>query len=129
MQTTGSEVQVKIVKNKLAPPFKTVQFELEFGKGICRASELIELGVKHKFIRKASSFYNMDGKSYHGKEPLKKFLNENDVAREELAEKLREVLSGHTKKDPETEANEEESIVQIVSPDSTDEEMITAVGA
>uniref|UniRef100_A0A2C9W5P0 RecA family profile 1 domain-containing protein n=1 Tax=Manihot esculenta TaxID=3983 RepID=A0A2C9W5P0_MANES len=127
-QTTGSQVQVKIVKNKLAPPFKTVQFELEFGKGICRESELIELGVKHKYLVRAGSFYNYNGQSFRGKEALKRFLAENDVAREELMMQLRQKLLdvGSSKYEG---AEYGEPVEEIVSPDSTDEEAVTAVEA
>ncbi|XP_065850866.1 DNA repair protein recA homolog 3, mitochondrial isoform X2 [Euphorbia lathyris] len=128
-ETTGSVVQVKIVKNKLAPPFKTVQFELEFGKGICRATELIELGIKHKFMRKAGAFYYLHGQTYHGKDAITQFINGNQVVREELMAKLKDVLYGvHTDKQQETEAIEE-VVGEVVSPDSTDEEAITAVEA
>ncbi|KAG8657049.1 DNA repair protein recA homolog 3, mitochondrial isoform X2 [Manihot esculenta] len=127
-ETTGSQVQVKIVKNKLAPPFKTVQFELEFGKGICRESELIELGVKHKYLVRAGSFYNYNGQSFRGKEALKRFLAENDVAREELMMQLRQKLLdvGSSKYEG---AEYGEPVEEIVSPDSTDEEAVTAVEA
>ncbi|KAG8656998.1 hypothetical protein MANES_03G030866v8 [Manihot esculenta] len=127
-ETTGSQVQVKIVKNKLAPPFKTVQFELEFGKGICRESELIELGVKHKYLVRAGSFYNYNGQSFRGKEALKRFLAENDVAREELMMQLRQkLLDVGSSKDEGAEDGE--PVEEIVSPDSTDEEAVTAVEA
>ncbi|KAG8657008.1 hypothetical protein MANES_03G031097v8 [Manihot esculenta] len=126
--TTGSQVQVKIVKNKLAPPFKTVQFELEFGKGICRESELIELGVKHKYLVRAGSFYNYNGQSFRGKEALKRFQAENDVAREELMMQLRQkLLDVGSSKDEGAEDGE--PVEEIVSPDSTDEEAVTAVEA
>ncbi|KAJ9167965.1 hypothetical protein P3X46_019551 [Hevea brasiliensis] len=129
-ETVGSKVQVKIVKNKLAPPFKTFQFELEFGKGICRESEIIDLGVKHKFLGKAGSFYNYNGKNFHGREALRRFLAENDVAREELVIKLRqELLDFGSSKEEGTEATCGEPIEEIISPDSTDEEAVTAVEA
>ncbi|ONH97748.1 hypothetical protein PRUPE_7G207400 [Prunus persica] len=123
-QTLGSQVQVKIVKNKLAPPFRTVHIELEFGKGICRESEIIELGVKNKFVTKSGSHYNLNGQNFHGKDALKRFLAENNTAMEELTTKLREKLVDVvTDNEAETEPMEE-----IVSPDSTDEDAVTAVG-
>ncbi|WCJ42699.1 recA DNA recombination family protein [Euphorbia peplus] len=125
-EITGSQVQVKIVKNKLAPPFKTVVFELEFGKGICRATELIDLGVKHKLVQKASAYFYLNEQKYHGKDAFRQFLIENDVAREELEAKLRDILGGVHKQ--ETEAIEE-VIGEVVSSDSTDEEAITAAEA
>ncbi|KAG6590007.1 DNA repair protein recA-like 3, mitochondrial, partial [Cucurbita argyrosperma subsp. sororia] len=91
-ETVGSQVLVKIVKNKLAPPFRSAQFELEFGKGICRETEIIDLGLKHKFISKAGSNYSFNGQSFRGKDTLKRFLNEHESAREEFIIKLREKL-------------------------------------
>lgn len=121
---------MKVVKNKLAPPFKTAQFELEFGKGICREAELMELGVKHKFMSKAGSFYNYNGQTYHGKDAFKKFLAENESVRDELTVKLREkLLNAETQKEPETEAMNGDLTEEIVSPDTTDEEAVTAVEA
>ncbi|XP_021650199.2 DNA repair protein recA homolog 3, mitochondrial isoform X1 [Hevea brasiliensis] len=129
-ETVGSQVQVKIVKNKLAPPFKTVQFELEFGKGICRESEIIDLGVKHKFLGRAGAFYNYNGQNFRGKEALRRFLAENDVEREELVMKLRQkLLDFGSNKEQGTEATDGEPVEGIISPDSTDEEVVTAVEA
>lgn len=129
MQIVGNQVQVKIVKNKLAPPFRNVLLELEFGKGFSRESELIELGLKNKFIIKGGSHYNLNGQNFHGKDALKRFLSEDDAAREELTLKLREKLvDALENKDPETESLDESPTEEIVSPDSTDEDAVTAVG-
>ncbi|KAJ7955906.1 DNA repair protein recA, mitochondrial [Quillaja saponaria] len=125
-ETLGSQVLVKIVKNKLAPPFRTAQFELEFGKGICREAEIIDLGLKQKFISQAGAFYYYDGQNFRGRDALKTFLAENNSAQEELIIKLKEKLvRAETEKEPEREeANEQltEDSEEIVSPDSTDEE-------
>ncbi|KAL9154040.1 hypothetical protein ABFS82_10G087100 [Erythranthe guttata] len=103
-ETTGSQVVVKIVKNKHAPPFKTAEFELEFGKGICREAELIDLGCKHKFITKAVPYLYMNDQTFHGKDSLKRYLSENETAREELVKKLRDKLI-NAKPDNEKETN------------------------
>ncbi|KAF7149179.1 hypothetical protein RHSIM_Rhsim03G0231500 [Rhododendron simsii] len=131
--TTGSQVLVKIVKNKHAPPFKTAQFELEFGKGISRESEIIELGCKHKFITKiGNAYYSMNEQSFHGKDAIKQYLIGNPNAREELIMKLREkLLDSKTDRenDSETESLEGTPSQEIISSDSTDEEVISAVEA
>ncbi|KAF8390773.1 hypothetical protein HHK36_025301 [Tetracentron sinense] len=131
-ETVGSQVIVKIVKNKHAPPFKTAQFELEFGKGICRDSEIIELGYKNKFITKVGgAFYSYKGKSFHGKDAIKRYLAENEGAREELVTKLREKLMDletNKGKDLEETAGGD-ATEEVISPDTTDEEGITAVEA
>ncbi|KAE9464455.1 hypothetical protein C3L33_03555, partial [Rhododendron williamsianum] len=129
--TTGSQVLVKIVKNKHAPPFKTAQFEIEFGKGISRESEIIELGCKHKFITKiGGACYSMNEQSFRGKDAIKQFLIGNPNAREELIMKLREkLLDSETDRenDSETESLEGTPSQEIISSDSTDEEVISAV--
>ena len=128
MQTLGSQVLVKIVKNKLAPPFKTAQFELEFGKGICREGEILELSLKHKFISKAGSFYNYNGQIFHGKDALKRFLAENPGELGELTIKLRQkLLYAETEIEPETQVINGDMKEEVASTDSTDEE--TAIGA
>ncbi|KAL3825294.1 hypothetical protein ACJIZ3_021323 [Penstemon smallii] len=132
-ETIGSQVVVKIVKNKHAPPFRNAEFELEFGKGICREAELIDLGCKHKFITKSGSFYKFNDQQYHGKDAIKKFLSENETEREELVTKLRDKLlnfEADHEKEPITDAINEEAIeVVVVSSDTTDEESITAAEA
>ncbi|XP_057766096.1 DNA repair protein recA homolog 3, mitochondrial isoform X2 [Salvia miltiorrhiza] len=99
-ETTGSQVAIKIVKNKHAPPFRTAEFELEFGKGINRESELINLGCKHMFIVKSGSFLKMNDQNFHGQDALKRHLSENISVREELEKKLRDKLM-HMKPDHE----------------------------
>lgn len=130
-ETIGSQIAVKIVKNKLAPPFKTAQFELEFGKGISRESEIIDLALKHKFASKAGAMFTYNDQNFRGKEAFKQFLVENESVREELMMKLKEkLLVDH--KEPETAATDEDSTeetVSTISPDSTDEEAAAAVEA
>ncbi|GLU10059.1 hypothetical protein SLE2022_268870 [Rubroshorea leprosula] len=129
-ETIGSQVQVKVIKNKLAPPFKTAQFELQFGKGISREAEIIDLAVKHKFITKSGSFLCFNGKNIQGREAFKKFLAENDSACEELLMKLREkLLEAEGQKEPKTDASDGEPADEIVPPDHTNEEAVAAVEA
>ncbi|CAN0839111.1 DNA repair protein recA homolog 3, mitochondrial [Linum grandiflorum] len=125
-ETVGSRVQVKVVKNKLAPPFKTIEFDLEFGKGICQASEIIELGLKHKIMTKAGSFYSYEEKRFHGKDALKAFINGDEDAREEMKMKIKEKLAeaaAAVYKDKESPEPTE-----MIASDSTDEEA-TAIEA
>ncbi|XWS26684.1 hypothetical protein CRYUN_Cryun26dG0051400 [Craigia yunnanensis] len=129
-ETIGSQVLVKIVKNKLAPPFKNAEFELEFGKGICREGEIIDLATKHKFVTKSGSFYSFNEKKIHGKEAFKKLLAENESAREELVMKLREkLLEAESKKERQTDILDGDTSKEIISTDTTDEEAVTALEA
>lgn len=131
-ETVGSQVLVKIVKNKHAPPFRTAQFELEFGKGICQETELIELGSKHEFITKGGAFYSMNGQSFRGKDAIKQYLAANPSVKEELMMKLREKLLDFEEdkgKESEAEAVDTDPTGAVVSSDTTDEEEISAVEA
>lgn len=121
-QIVGSQVRVSVVKNKHAPPFKNAEFELEFGKGITRESELLSLGIKHKLILKGGGGYlSMGEVRVRGNEAFKQFLANNLTVRDELEMKLREILLGG--KEAETEDEE------TIALDSTDEETLTAVEA
>ncbi|XP_019191614.1 PREDICTED: DNA repair protein recA homolog 3, mitochondrial-like isoform X2 [Ipomoea nil] len=127
----GNQVVVKIVKNKLAPPFRTAEFLLEFGKGICRVSELIELGLKHKFITKTGgAFYSMNNQSFRGKEAIKTYLADNISVREDLEKKLREKLFVDREKEAVPEAVDgDDPIEEVISSDATDDEITTALEA
>ncbi len=85
----GNQTQVKVVKNKLAPPFRTVEFDIIYGEGISRLSEIIDLGVKANIVEKAGSWYAYGGaKLGQGKENAKKFLRENPKTMEEIEGKI-----------------------------------------
>lgn len=131
MQTIGSQVTVKIVKNKHAPPFKSAVFELEFGKGIARDVELIELGCKHKLIRQAGAYFYINDKTIQGKEALKRYLSTNVEVRDELETKLREKLldvESDSEKESTTETVDGEAVAAAAAAsDTTDEEAATAV--
>ncbi|RDX90558.1 DNA repair protein recA-like 3, mitochondrial, partial [Mucuna pruriens] len=122
-EVLGSQVLVKVVKNKLAPPFKTAEFELQFGKGICKETEIIDLSVKHKLILKAGAMYYYNEQNFRGKDALKSFLAENCSALEELEKKLREkLLNAETEKTPESDIINGDATEEIATVDSTDED-------
>uniref|UniRef100_A0A0E0MEV4 RecA family profile 2 domain-containing protein n=1 Tax=Oryza punctata TaxID=4537 RepID=A0A0E0MEV4_ORYPU len=123
-EVIGTQIQVKIVKNKHAPPFKTVHLELEFGKGLSRELEIIELGCKHKFITKSGVFYHMNGQNFHGKDALKCYLAENKNVLESLMSMIKEsIMQQESHPDQNMEdANPDTSITEeFVS--ATDEHM------
>ncbi|KAK7291835.1 hypothetical protein RIF29_07292 [Crotalaria pallida] len=126
----GSQVVVKVVKNKLAPPFKTAQFELEFGKGICREAEIIELSLKHKLMLKAGAMYYYNDQNFRGRDALKSFLADNPSALEELEMKLREkLINAETEKVPESDVITGDVTEEVAILDSTDEEAAAVVEA
>ena len=101
-EIVGNETKVKVVKNKVAPPFKLAHFEILYGEGISREGELIDLGVEHKLIEKAGAWYSYNGdKIGQGKEKVRLFLKENpDIAstiEQTLRDKLltKPVVAGH----------------------------------
>src|SRR5476649_176797 len=81
-EVVGNQTRVKVVKNKVAPPFKQVEFDIMYGVGISKTGELVDLGVKHKLIEKAGAWYSYDGSRIgQGREAAKTFLTENaDIA-------------------------------------------------
>jgi recombination protein RecA len=81
-EVVGNQTRVKVVKNKMAPPFKQAEFEIIYGEGISREAELIELGVKYNFVDKAGAWYSYNGDRIgQGKENVRIFLKDNpDIA-------------------------------------------------
>ncbi len=91
----GSQTRVKIVKNKVAPPFKTVDFDIMYGEGISKVGELIDLGVKSGIIEKAGAWFSYNGdKIGQGRENAKNFLRENQAVADEIENKIR-AEAGH----------------------------------
>ncbi|TDQ56647.1 RecA protein [Mesocricetibacter intestinalis] len=89
----GNETRVKVVKNKLAPPFRQVEFQILYGEGISKNGELIELGVKHKLVNKSGAWYSYQNEKIgQGKANAMKWLADNPQAAAELEEKIRTEL-------------------------------------
>ena len=89
----GNETRVKVVKNKLAPPFRTAQFEIRYGEGIAHESELIDLGVEHDIVEKLGSWYSYQNEKIgQGKDNVRAYLRENPKVAEEIEKRLREIL-------------------------------------
>ncbi|MGH8461124.1 MAG: recombinase RecA [Stenotrophobium sp.] len=92
-EVIGNETRVKVVKNKLAPPFKKVVFEIMYGEGISREGELIDLGVEHKLVEKSGAWFAYKGdKIGQGKDNSKLFLREHPEVATELEDALRAKL-------------------------------------
>ncbi|MFT4718484.1 MAG: recombination protein RecA, partial [Rickettsiales bacterium] len=89
-EIVGNETRVKVVKNKVAPPFKLAEFEIIYGEGISKVGEIIDLAVKDDIIEKSGSWYAYNGvKIGQGKENVKKYLKDNLKITEEIEEKIR----------------------------------------
>ena len=99
-ETTGNRVKVKVVKNKVAPPFREAEFDLTFGEGISQTGELLDLGSEHNIIEKSGAWYIYnDQKLGQGRENAKATLKENRELFEEIQRKLREKLGFPDKKE------------------------------
>ncbi|EKP0249508.1 recombinase RecA [Aeromonas veronii] len=92
-EVVGNETRVKVVKNKVAPPFKQAEFQIFYGAGISKEGELVDLGVKHKLIDKAGAWYSYNGEKIgQGKANVMKLFAENKALAGEVEAKLRELL-------------------------------------
>jgi recombination protein RecA len=92
-EVIGSETKVKVVKNKVSPPFKTAEFDILYGEGISREGEIVDMGVTHRIVDKSGAWYAYNGEKIgQGKDNAREFLKENaDVARE-IENKIREAV-------------------------------------
>ena len=92
-EVVGNQTRVKVVKNKMAPPFKQAEFEILYGEGISREGELIELGVTSNLVEKSGAWYSYKGERMgQGKENVRQFLKDNPDIAGEIERKLREEL-------------------------------------
>ena len=92
-EIVGNQTRVKVVKNKVSPPFKQAEFEILYGEGISRLGELIDLGVQHDIVNKAGSWYSYgDDRIGQGKENVREFLREHPEMADEIERKIRAIL-------------------------------------
>ena len=88
-------MKVKVVKNKVAPPFRQCEFDLMFGEGISKVGEIIDMGVDMDIIRKSGSWFSYgDSKLAQGREALKQLLRDNPELCDELEQKIRVAMKG-----------------------------------
>jgi recombination protein RecA len=101
----GNRTRVKVVKNKMSPPFKTAEFDILYGVGISKEGSLIDLGVENGFVRKAGAWYTYEGDQLgQGKENARNFLKENPNIAEEIEKKIKEKLGVGPRVDAEADA-------------------------
>ncbi|MGC9327132.1 MAG: recombinase RecA, partial [Candidatus Hinthialibacter sp.] len=92
-ENVGNRVKVKIVKNKVAPPFREAEFDLTFGEGISQTGEALDLGVEYKIVDKSGAWYMYnDNKLGQGRENAKNTLKENSDMFEEIRKKIKEAM-------------------------------------
>jgi recombination protein RecA len=92
-EVVGNETRVKVVKNKVSPPFKQAEFDILYGEGISREGEIIEMGVRHGFIEKSGAWYSYNSQKIgQGKDNVREFLKENPAVAQEVERKVRETV-------------------------------------
>ncbi|RMG34214.1 MAG: recombinase RecA [Gammaproteobacteria bacterium] len=111
-EVVGNETRVKVVKNKVAPPFKQVNFEILYGEGISREGEIIELGVQQGIIDKAGAWYSYAGDRIgQGKENVRNFMKENPDIAADIETKIREQLL--PEKSGSSEETDADNVVEL----------------
>ncbi|MBS1501771.1 MAG: recombinase RecA [Bacteroidetes bacterium] len=94
-EVSGNRVKVKIVKNKVAPPFRIAEFDIMFGEGVSKAGEIIDLGVDYNIIKKSGSWFSYgDARLGQGRDAVKQLLLDNPELMEELEAKIKETVTG-----------------------------------
>jgi len=117
----GNQTRVKVVKNKVAPPFKTIEFDILYGKGISKKGEIIDIGVEAGIIEKSGTWYSYEGERMgQGRENVKTFLEENPDISAAIEISIRE--SAGLKIDPSLIKDKANSKVQITDTDKNNEE-------
>jgi len=107
-EVVGNETRVKVVKNKVAPPFKQTEFQILYGKGISRLGEIIDLGVQHELVDKSGAWYAYNGEKIgQGKKNAVAYLEENPQATEEIEKALLDKLIAKPGKKNEAEPDAE----------------------
>ena len=92
-EVQGNKTRVKVVKNKVAPPFRTAEFDIMYGEGISKNGEIIDIGVDYEIIKKSGSWFSyQDTKLGQGRDSVKALLNDNPELMEELEQKIKEAI-------------------------------------
>jgi recombination protein RecA len=92
----GNRTRVKVVKNKVAPPFRQAEFDIMYGEGISKVGEIVDLGVEHNIIKKSGSWFSYgDMKLGQGRDAVKTLFSDNIELTEEIENKIRQALSGN----------------------------------
>ena len=103
-EVIGNQVRVKVVKNKVAPPFRKCEFEITFGEGISKIGEILDIGVEQGIIKKSGSWFSYEGtRLAQGRDAVKKTLQDNPELTEEIEEKIMANLLGNSTPAPEVD--------------------------
>jgi len=114
-EVIGNETRVKVVKNKVSPPFRQADFDILYGEGISREGEVIELGVTHKFIEKSGAWYSYNGQKIgQGKDNVREYLKDNPGLAHEIENKVRNAVgvNGLPEFEPSVEERKEAALTE-----------------
>ncbi len=89
-EMVGNRTRAKVVKNKVAPPFREAEFDIMYGEGISRVGEIIDLGVKLEIIDKAGAWFTVDGQRIQGRDGVKEYLQNNEDVRNRIEQQIRD---------------------------------------
>jgi recombination protein RecA len=107
-EIVGNQTRVKVVKNKVSPPFKIAEFEILYGHGISTEGEIIDIGVEHELIEKSGAWYSYQTERIgQGKENVRQFLLDNKAISEDLNTKIRNILLPDRNSESDEESKEE----------------------
>lgn len=131
-EVIGNETKVKVVKNKVAPPFKTANFQILFNYGIAKNGELLDLGVGSKVVQKTGAWFAYNGQKIgQGKVNAMKFLDENPAVADEIEQKIREYFKNNNDYDDTasigTSAPEETDDLSALGPDLETDDLISPI--
>ena len=113
----GSRTRAKVVKNKVAPPFRDAEFDIMYGKGVSRVGEIIDLGVKCDIVQKSGAWFSYNGERLgQGRDNSKNFLLENPALAAEIEGKIRDALQGNRKDAQKEEAAATKTAVPAAEP-------------
>ena len=113
-EITGGRTRVKIVKNKVAPPFRQAEFDIMYGKGISREGSLVDVGVEQGFVKKSGAWYTYEGEQLgQGRENAKKFLFDNPEVMMEITDRVWREVAPEVEDSIEEEVNEADEFTEI----------------
>jgi recombination protein RecA len=93
-QVVGNHVKVKVIKNKVAPPFRTAEFDIMYGEGISKVGEIVDLGVEYNIVKKSGSWFSYgETKLGQGRDAVKQLLHDNPELAVELEEKIKQAIA------------------------------------
>jgi recombination protein RecA len=109
----GNRARVKVVKNKVAPPFKQAEFDIMYGKGISREGSLLDVGVDLGIVKKSGAWFTYEGEQLgQGREKVKQFLSENVDLMVEISEKIRQLVIPDEELDAEKASEGDEILLE-----------------